>query len=435
MRRPNPDRSARVAVLDGCRTPFLRSSTEFVDLSSYELGRAALAGLLGRGAIDPATIDLVVLGTVLQDPATSNLAREVALAAGVPPSTPAHTVTAACASANVAVATAVDAIAAGSASVAIAGGAEALSDPPIRFRGPVRRALVAAKRARGWGDYLALARGLKPADLLPDAPAIAEFSTGLTMGETAERLASRLGISREEQDAYALTSHQRAARATAEGLLASEIVPVFPPPAYAPVIADNGIRPDTSPEALARLAPAFSSLGGTVTAGNSSFLTDGAAVCLLAREDRARELGLTPLAAIVATASTAHDPLEELLLGPVFAIPEALERAGISLDEVGVVEIHEAFAAQVVACVRLLADDRFFAERLGRDRACGRIAPERLNAWGGSLAVGHPFGATGARLLTTCAHRMRRENARYGLVATCAAGSLGSAFVLERIDT
>lgn len=429
----NGDRGRRVVVVDGCRTPFVRSQTAFQDLSSYELGRLALAGLLNRGSVAAHDLDLVVMGTVLADPATSNLAREVALAAGVPKTCPAHTVSAACASSNVAVTTAVHAIAAGAAEVAIAGGAELLSDPPIRVSRAVRKRLVAATKARGVADYVKLLAGLQPNDLLPEKPAIAEYSTGLTMGETAERLAKRLEISREAQDEYAARSHQSAAAATSSGLLTDEIVPVFPPPKYDPIIVDNGIRGDTSLEKLAGLPPAFDRRFGTVSAGNSSFLTDGAAVCLLMSERRARELGVEPLAAIVATASTAGDPLDELLLGPVFAIPQALDRAGIELERVGVVEIHEAFAAQMVACERLLADDAFFRERLGRERAPGAIPRERLNAWGGSLAIGHPFGATGARLLTTCCRRMQHESAEFGVVATCAAGALGSAFVLERV--
>lgn len=422
----------RVVVVDGCRTPFLRAQTGFADLTAYELGRQAVAGLLRRSAVDPAEVDYAVMGTVLADPATSNLAREVALASGIPESAPAYTVTAACASANVAIANAVLAIGAGAADVAVVGGAEVLSDPPIRFRRAVRKRLVAAQKARGWRDYVRLLGGLRPADLLPEVPAIAEFSTGLTMGQTAERLARQFRISRESQDEYAALSHLRAAAASAEGHLGAEIEPSFPPPRYAPIVADNGVRADTSVEALARLAPVFDRRFGTVTAGNSSFLTDGAAACLLMSEERAVALGVEPLAVVVSCSLTAANPLDELLLGPVFSIPEALDYAGIGLSDVGVVEIHEAFAAQMVACLRLLADAEFCRTRLGRAEAVGAISVERLNAWGGSLAIGHPFGATGARLLATCAHRMRAEGARYGLVATCAAGAIGNAIVMER---
>lgn len=423
----------RVVVVDGCRTPFLRSQTAFAELTPYELGRQAVAGLLHRGNVEAAAVDLLVMGTVLSDPATSNLAREVGLATGIPESCPAYTVTAACASSNVSIVNSVLAIAAGMADVAIAGGAEVLSDPPIRFRRPMRRRLVAAQKARGWQDYLALLKGLHWRDLLPDVPAIAEYSTGLTMGETAERLAQRLAISRDAQDEYAALSHLRAAMATAEGLLANQVIPSFPPPSYKPVLVDNGIRADTSVEKLAGLRPVFDRTFGSVTAGNSSFLTDGAAACLLISEDRARELGVAPLAAIVGCSLTAADPLEELLLGPVFAIPEVLDQTGIGLSDVEVFEIHEAFASQLLANVRLLDDEQFCRERLGRDGSVGQVSLERLNAWGGSLAIGHPFGATGARLVMTACQRMAHAGARYGLVATCAAGALGNAFVLERV--
>jgi acetyl-CoA acyltransferase len=372
------------------------------------------------------------MGTVLSDPAISNLAREVGLAAGLSTSCPAYTVSAACASGNVAVANAVLAIAAGQADVAVAGGAELLSDPPIRVRRPLRKRLVAAQKARGLGDYLALLRGLAPADLLPEIPAIAEYSTRLTMGETAERLAKRYGISRHDQDSFALRSHRLAAVAAADGRLADELVPVFPPPGFRPEAADNGVRPDTSLEKLAKLPTVFDRELGTVTAGNSSFLTDGAAACLLMSEERATRLGAEPLAAFVSIGTTAADPLEELLLGPVFSIPRALDAAGLRLDEVGVVEMHEAFAAQMIACLRLLGDDDFCRERLGRDGAVGVVRDDRLNRLGGSLAVGHPFGATGARLVTSCGLRMARESSRFGLAATCAAGAIGHAFLLER---
>lgn len=427
-----PEGLRSVVLVEGVRTPFLRSQTAFTDLMSYELGAMAVAGLLARTRIDPKSVDRLIMGTVLSDPRTTNLAREVAMSCGLPRECPAFTVTSACVSALVAAGSAVEAIASGQADVVVAGGAESLSDAPIRLRRAVRKRLMAAQKAKGIGGWLALAKGLKLTDLLPEVPAIAEFTTGLTMGECGERLAKRLGITREEQDSFALSSHLRAARATADGILAEEIVPALVPPGFTPIAEDNGIRADSTLERLARLPPAFDRRFGTITAGNSSFLTDGAAACLFASEERARELGLVPRARVAATALVAMDPLEELLLGPVFALPKALDRAGIALDEVGVFEIHEAFAAPVVAATKLLADEAYCRERLGRKGAVGKIPPEKLNAWGGSLSLGHPFGATGARLLTTCAHRMEREGARWGVVTACAAGALGHAFVLER---
>jgi acetyl-CoA acyltransferase len=400
---------------------------------AYELGAMALSGLLARTGIDPGLVDRLIFGTVIAETSTSNLAREVGLVAGLPKECPAHTVTAACISSNVAISCAVEAISAGSADLVIAGGAETLSDVPIRFRRPVRKRLIQSQKARGPGDYLKLLRGLRLSDLLPEVPALAEFSTGLTMGQNGERLAKRLGITREEQDAFALASHQRAAQAAAAGLLASQIVPASVPPTFVPIASDNGVRGGTTLEQLSRLAPAFDRRFGTVTAGNSSFLTDGAAACLIASEDCAVRLGLTPLARIAAFSFVAMDPLDELLLGPVVSIPPALDAAGLSLQDIGVFEIHEAFAAPVLAVQKLLADEEYCRSRLGRASAVGAIPSAALNAWGGSLSIGHPFGATGARLVTTCARRLHHEGKRYGLVTACAAGALGHALVLERI--
>lgn len=422
-----------VYLLAGARTPFLRSEGAFSELMSYELAAHAIAGLLARTPVDPASLDRVVLGTVLADPRTTNLAREASLAAGVPNSVPAFTVTAACVSAGLAMTTAVEAIASGAASLVLAGGAESLSDAPIRFRRAVRKRLMASRRARGPAGWLRLLRGLSPSDLLPEVPALAEFTTGLTMGQNAERLAKRLGISRAEQDAFALSSHRRAAAAAAEGRFAADIVPVRAAPSFAAVAADDGIRADGTEENLARLSPAFDRSFGTVTAASSSFLTDGAAVCLLGSADAAKAAGLAPLARVAAIAFSGLDPLEELLLGPAVAIPRALDTAGVRLTDVGVLEIHEAFAVPVLAALRLLADDPFCRVRLGRREAAGKVDPAKVNAWGGSLSLGHPFGATAARLLTTCARRMQAEGARWGVSAACAAGGLGHAVLLERM--
>jgi len=428
-----PLSGSRVVLVDGCRTPFLRSQTDFADVPSYQLGAMAVAGLLHQSGLDPALIDRLILGTVVAEPRTSNLAREVALSVGLPQSLPAHTVTAACTSSNVAIASAVEAIAAGTADVVIAGGAETLSDVPIRFSRAIRKRLIASQKARGPADYLKLLSGLGLRDLAPDMPAIAEFSTGQTMGESAERLAKRVGVSREDQDAFALSSHRRAAAAAERGYLAAQMAPALVPPRFTPLRFDNGIRGDSSPEKLASLPPVFDRRFGTVSAGNASFLTDGAAVVVLMSEAKARELGYEPLAVIDSLAMAATDPREELLMGPAYAIPKALDASGITLDQVGVFELHEAFAAQVVANLRLLADKSFAREKLGRDREVGEIPPDKLNAWGGSLSIGHPFGATGARLLMTAAQRMKHENAEWGLISACAAGALGHAMTLRRV--
>ncbi len=428
---PSDQPIRRVAVIDGCRTPFCRSGTEFADLMAYDLGLMAVSGLIKRARLDPEAVELLVMGTVISEVKTTNLGREVALGAGLPRSVPAFTVTMACVSSLQSFLSCAQAIKTGQVEVAIAAGAEFLSDVPIRFRRPIRKRLIAAQKVKGPMSYLRLMKGLGFKDFLPEQPAIAEFSTGEVMGENCERLTKRLGVSREQQDEYALMSHRRAAKATEEGLLARQIVPAYIPPFKEPVIRDNGFRGDTSLEKLAKLKPAFDRRFGTVTAGNSSFLTDGAAAVLLMSEAAAERLGYEPMAYLKSSAVAALDPLEELLLGPALTVPKALAAAGLELDEVEVIELHEAFAGQVLSVLKLLDDEEFCRERLGRDRPVGAVDFERLNAWGGSLSVGHPFGATGARLITTCCHRLAHEKARYGLVAACAAGAVGIGLVLE----
>jgi len=424
--------SRRVVVIDGCRTPFCRSGTAFTDLRSYDLGRMAVAGLLQRTKIDPEAVDLLVMGNVIADPATSNLGREVVLGTQLPDSCPAYTCTVACVSSLQSFLDCARAIAVGDADVAIAAGAETLSDAPIRYRRSVRKRLIAAQKARGFGDYVKLLNGLRPRDLLPEPVALAEFSTGEIMGENGDRLAKRLGITREAQDEYAMMSHHRAAAATENGRLRHQIIPAFPSPRFKRVSVDNGIRGDSTMEKLGTLRPAFDRKFGTITAGNASYLTDGGGAVLLASEEAAERLGLRPLAVLKSSAVAALDPVEELLLGPALTVPRALAAAGLELDEIEVVELHEAFAAQVLAVLELLDDEEFCSDRLGCDRPVGRIDPDRLNAWGGSLSLGHPFGATGARLITNCCHRLEAEEARYGLVAACAAGAIGIGLVFER---
>lgn len=423
----------RVVVVDGRRTPFCRSGTAFQDLTTYDLGRIAVAGLLQRVRIDPELVDLLVMGTVIADPRTSNLGREVVLGTQLPTSCPAYTVSVACVSSLQAFLDCARAIQTGAAEVAIAAGAETLSDAPIRFRRPVRERLIASQKARGAGDYLRLLKGLRAADLLPEPMALAEFSTGETMGQNCERLAKRLGITRRDQDAYALQSHHRAAAAAQSGRLDRQLVPARVAPGFGAVRADNGVRGDTTLEKLGSLKPAFDRRFGSVTAGNSSYLTDGAAAVLLASEEAAERYGLEPLAVLRSSSIAALDPLEELLLGPAVTVPGVLDEAGLELADIGVVELHEAFAAQVLAVLQLLGDAEFCRQRLGRDGPVGTVDRARLNAWGGSLSVGHPFGATGARLITNCCHRMVDESARYGLVAACAAGAIGIGLVLERV--
>lgn len=427
--------AAQEAVfVDGCRIPFLRSGTHYVDLTAYDLARMALRGLVNRTGIDTSTVGAVVLGCVIQDVETANVARESALAAGIPHTVPAHTVTQACISSNQAIASVADAIRLGRVDCAVAGGTETLSDIPIRFNKKVRKQLFEARKAKSAGDYLKLIRQLRPSDLLPDIPSIAEYSTGETMGESGDKLAAAWGVSRAEQDEYAMLSHHRAAEARENGLLADEIVPAFVPQDFKPIEHDNGIRGDTNMDALAKLKPAFVRPYGTITAGNASYLTDGASATLIMSRERAVRDDQPVRGLLRDYLFVAQDPGADLLLGPAYAIPQILQRNGLSVGDVGVFELHEAFAGQVLAVQAALDSKRFAADALGRSKPVGAIPIEKLNTLGGSLSLGHPFGATGARLVTTAVNRLHREGEKFAVVAACAAGGLGHAMLIERPD-
>jgi acetyl-CoA acyltransferase len=421
-----------VAILAGCRTPFAKAGTAYRDLTALDLAKACVRELVERTEIDPKAIETVVMGQVIPSVKAPNLGREVVLGTGLPMSTPGYTVNRACASANEAIANVAFAIGSGMVEIGIAGGAESLSDVPILHGRRMARALVAASKARSLGERIKAFAGLRPRDLVPDTPAIAEPSTGLTMGQSAEKMAKENGITREQQDRIAQRSHLNAAKAFADGRLRAEMCDVFLPPAYEQVVdSDNLIRPDTSMEALGRLPPVFDRTHGTVTAGNSSPLTDGAAAVLLISEERAQAEGATPLAFIRSWATAAVDPGGQLLMGPGIAIPRALDRAGLTLADMDLIEMHEAFAAQVASNIQALESPEW-AAKLGRSEPIGRVDEDRLNVCGSSIAVGHPFGATGARITTTLANEMARRGARYGLISVCAQGGMGFAMVLER---
>jgi acetyl-CoA acyltransferase len=424
----------RAALVDGVRTPFQKagSSTGFARLDALELARAATVELLQRSAIDPARVDQLLYGNVARPLHYSNIARELVLASGLPTHVPAATVTLACASACQAITDATNLIERGYADVVVAGGVETLSNLPISLSPPLARALVGASQARTLAGRVASFAHLNPSDLAPVVPAIAETSTGLTMGQSAELMAKENGISRVDQDLWALGSHRKAAAAWDDGRLAQEVVPVYvPEDGGRAVVADNHIRRDTTLEKLAQLPPVFDRRYGTVTAGNSSPLTDGAASVLLMSEDAARALGYRPRAFVRSYAYHAVDPAGQLLLGPAYAIPRALDRAGITLSDIDLAEIHEAFAAQVLSTLRKLESRTFAEQELGRPTAVGRLDPDRINRRGGSIALGHPFGATGARCVTTLANEMQTTGAELGLVSVCAAGGVGCAIVLE----
>ena len=422
-----------VVIIDGTRTPFLRSGTDYQDMMAYELGASAIKSLVHKTALKTDLIDQVIMGTVIHNIRTPNVARESALIAGLSPFTPAHTVSQACISANVAISQVADMIRLGSIDIAIAGGTDSVSDIPIAFHKKMRKKLFNARKIKSFGDTLKFVSSLRFSDFKPDVPDITEFTTGLSMGQDADLLAARLGISRAEQDEYAVRSHHLAAKAAQEGFLAKEISPIESMPKYKTVNEDNTYRADSSIEKLAKLRPAFDKRNGTLTAANSSFLTDGASAVLLMEEEKAKELGYQPKARIKAYTFVGRDPKAELLLGPAYAIPKVLAMAGLSLSDIGVFEIHEAFAAQVLAIVKSLNSEKFGKENLGLNTKFGEIPMDKMNTMGGSLSLGHPFGATGGRLLTTAANRLVREDQQFALLAACAAGGHGHAMLIERI--
>ncbi len=422
----------RVAIIEGVRTPFARAGTTLRHLSAIDLGKIAVGELIQRTSLDPASVDVLVFGSVLPSVLAPNIAREVALLPVLPKSVQAFSVSRACASANQAITDAADQIALGHADVAIAGGAEALSNVPILHSRGFSDALVAASKAKTLGGRVQALAKIRPKDFIPITPAIAEPTTGETMGQSAEKMAKLNGVSREEQDALALASHLNAAAGTRDGRLTAEMAPVFVPPRYEQVMAeDNGVRSDTSMEQLAALKPVFDKRYGTVTAGNASPLTDGAGAVLLMSEERAKAMGYAPLAFIKSYAYAALDPGEQLLQAPVLAAPLALRRAGLALQDMDLVEMHEAFAEQVLSNLRGF-ESRHWAERAGLSAPLGAVDRSRLNVMGGSIAIGHPFGATGARITTTLAHELQRRGGQFGLMTVCAAGGMGFSMVIER---
>ncbi len=426
------DNARRVAVVGGCRTPFCKSGTVLKDISAVDLAKHAVVELVHRLNLDGRMVDEMYFGQVVPSALAPNLAREVSLLPQFPAHVPAASLNRACASANTAIATGHDQISLGHADVVIAGGAESLSDIPILHSKRFSETLVGLSKAKSPSARLRLLASVRPRDLKPVAPAIAEPSTGESMGQSAEKMAKLNGISREEQDKFALRSHRLAHAGSEDGRLTAEIAPIFPRDGGRPIIRDNGIRPDANLEQMAKLRPAFDRKYGSVTAGNASPLTDGAGAVLLMSETASRSLGYQPLAFIRSHAVSALDPGDQLLMGPAYAVPKALERAGINWSDLDIVEMHEAFAAQVLSNVQAFESDRWAAEHLGRSTAIGQVNWNTLNVMGGSISIGHPFGATGARITLTLAHEMARRDAQLGLISVCAQGGMGFAMVLER---
>ena len=421
----------RVAIIAGVRTPFAKAGTTLRALSAIELGKIAVSELVHRTDLDPATLDLLVFGTVIPNVTAPNIAREIALMPLLPKGVDAYSVSRACASANQAITDAADQIAHGHVDIAIAGGAESLSNVPILHSRGFSDALVAASKAKTLGQRVQAFSKIRGKDFIPITPAIAEPTTGESMGQSAEKMAKIHGITREAQDQLTYASHMNAAKGIKDGRLTAEIAPVVAGPKYEAVTEDNIVRADTTLEALAALKPVFDKRYGTITAGNASPLTDGAAAVLLMREDVAKARGYTPKAYIRSYAYAALDPGEQLLQAPVLAAPKALKRAGLTLKDIDLVEMHEAFAAQVLCNLKGF-ESQYWAERAGFSSPVGEVDRSKLNVLGGSVSIGHPFGATGARITTTLVNELARRGGQFGLMTVCAAGGLGFSMVVER---
>ncbi|KZN31732.1 acetyl-CoA C-acyltransferase FadI [Pseudoalteromonas luteoviolacea] len=421
----------RIAIVSGLRTPFAKQATAYHHVPALDLGKTVVNEMLERLNIDKKEIDQLVFGQVVQMPEAPNIAREIVLGTGMPVSVDAYSVSRACATSFQAVANVAESIIAGHTAVGIAGGADSSSVLPIGVSKKLAGSLVDLNKARTLSQRLKIFSKLRLKDLLPVPPAVAEYSTGLSMGDTAEQMAKSHGISREEQDALAHRSHSLAAKAWDDGLLSQEVMAAHVEPYKGFIEKDNNIRANSSLEGYAKLRPVFDRKHGSVTAANATPLTDGAAAVLMMSESKAKALGYEILGYVRSYAFSAIGVHEDMLMGPAHSTPLALDRAGIELKDLDLIEMHEAFAAQALANVKMFASDKFAQEKLGRSKAIGEIDMDKFNVNGGSLAYGHPFAATGARLITQSLNELKRRGGGLALTTACAAGGLGAAFVLE----
>ncbi len=418
----------RIAIIDGLRSPFAKSWTILNGVDPVTLSTHVTREMLFSIGLDVEKVDQVVWGTVVSVPASPNIAREVALNLGLY-RTPGFSISRACASGFQSIASAAESLWMGHANIAVAGGVDVTSNAPVPHKKKVIDKLRELPRA-STSKKLATLATMRPKDFFPVAPEIAERFTGKTMGEHAEDMAKYFGISRAEQEEYAVESHRRAHKATDEGWVSQQMVPVINGSEIAN--KDNLIRPVMKLEKLQKMRPVFDKVAGTITAATSSALTDGASAVLLMRESTAKEMGLKPRAFLKSYAFPALDPRENMLLGNVYSTPIALERAGLELQDMDLIEIHEAFAAQVLSNLRCFEDDKFFKDTLGREKSLGTVDRDKLNIWGSSLAYGHPFAATGGRIIINLMQTLEHTGGRYGLATACAAGGLGAAMIIER---
>ncbi|EGR0070210.1 acetyl-CoA C-acyltransferase FadI [Vibrio vulnificus] len=421
----------RVAIVAGLRTPFARQSTEFSQVPAVDLGKMVVSDLLARTDIDPKLIEQVVFGQVVQMPEAPNIAREIVLGTGMNIHTDAYSVTRACATSFQSAVNVAESIMAGAIDIGIAGGADSSSVLPIGVSKKLAASLLALSKTKTLGQKLKVLSGLGLKDLMPEPPAVAEYSTGLSMGQTAEQMAKTHGITRAEQDALAHRSHTLASQAWRDGKIAGEVMTAFPEPYKKWIAEDNNIRHDSTLEGYAKLRPAFDRQYGSVTAANSTPLTDGAAAVLLMREGRAKELGMEILGYIRGYAFSAIGVESDMLMGPSYATSKVLQNTGLALSDLTLIDMHEAFAAQALANVKMFASDKFAQENLGRSKAMGEIDMDKFNVLGGSIAYGHPFAATGARMMTQTLRELKRRGGGLALNTACAAGGLGAAMILE----
>jgi|TARA_R110002012_G_scaffold66681_4_gene174307 acetyl-CoA acyltransferase len=421
----------RIAVVAGLRTPFAKQATAFHGVPAVDLGKIVVNELLKKHDVDPKIIDQLVFGQVVQMPEAPNIAREIVLGTGMNTHTDAYSVSRACATSFQSTVNIAESIMAGFVDVGVAGGADSTSVAPVGVSKKFARTLLDLSKARSFGAKMALIRQLKFKDILPVPPAVAEYSTGLSMGQTAEQMAKTHGITREEQDALAHRSHTLATKSWQEGKLDGEVMTAHSEPYKSFISKDNCIRENSELASYAKLRPVFDRKHGTVTAATSTPLTDGASAILMMREGRAKELGYKPLGYIRSYGFAAIDVWEDMLMGPSFASPIALKRAGMSLADLDLIEMHEAFAAQALANVKMFGSNKFAQTHLGQDKAIGEIDMDKFNVMGGSLAYGHPFAATGTRLIVQTLNELNRRGGGVGLTTACAAGGLGAAMIVE----
>lgn len=421
----------RIAIVSGIRTPFCKSQGQIKDMQADDLGAYAVKELFQRSGVPLNEIDEVIIGNVIAPPHGANIARLISVKAGLPEGIPSYTVSRNCASGMEAVHSGATKILNGEANVIIAGGVESMSNIPILFPNQMRDFLIRLNKSKGALGRLKALFGFRPSMLVPQMPGLVDPLCGLSMGQTAEKLVKEFRVTREEQDLFALQSHLRAAKAENDGRFKEEITPIPLPPYYTSYLEkDDGPRGNQTLEALAKLKPVFEKINGTVTAGNSSPITDGAAALYLMSEEKAKALGLKPLGYLIGVAEAGLDP-SRMGLGPAYAAAKLFKKTGVSLKDIDLIEINEAFAAQVLSVMKAFNSNEFAKNHLGQDKALGEINPEIINVNGGAIALGHPLGASGTRLILTLLLELKRRNKRLGLAALCIGGGQGQASLLE----